>query len=311
MNKFLSILAVIFIGGSILAYHSAFIVQQTQEALVVEFGEIQRVVQEPGLEFKLPYQSVLHFDKRLLQFDAKPDEFITKDVIETREGLKVIEERVVIDAFLLYRIVDPVQFYQSVKSEANLRTRLNGIVQANMRNVLATVSLGDLLSERRNDIMARIQEGVNAQVSGVAETTTGENGQVRGQQSFGIEIADLRIKRADLPDAILQSTFERMRKSFTKKAQRFRAEGEQIKLEIRSAADREKVNIIAQAQKEAETTRGEGDGVAAKTYADAFNKDPKFFEFYRSMQAYKKALAEGDTTLILSPEHEFLKQMDQ
>lgn len=311
MNKFLSILAVIFIGGAILLYNSAFIVQQTQEALVVEFGEIQRVVQEPGLEFKLPYQTVLYFDKRLLQFDAKPDEFITKSVIDTREGPKVIEERVVIDAFLLYRIVDPVQFYQSVKSEANLRTRLNGIVQANMRNVLANVSLGDLLSERRNDIMSRIQDGVNQQVSGIAETTTGENGQVRGRQSFGIEIQDLRIKRADLPDAILQSTFERMRKSFTKKAQRFRAEGEQIKLEIRSAADREKINIIAQAQKKSETLRGEGDGIASKIYADAFNKDPKFYEFYRSMQAYRKALAEGDTTLILSPEHEFLQQMDQ
>ncbi len=312
MHKILVTLGIVLVAGLVLLYNSAFIVNQTQQALVVEFGDIREVIDEPGLEFKLPWQSVLFFDKRLLQFDAKPDEFITKDVIETKEGPKVVEERVMIDAFVLYRIVDPVQFYQSVKSEANLRTRLNGIVQANMRNVLANASLGDLLSERRTNIMRRIQTGVNNQVSGIAETTVeDDNGQVRGQQSFGIEIEDLRIKRADLPDAILQSTFERMRKSFTKKAQRFRAEGEQVKLEIRSQADRERVQITANAQKEAETIRGKGDGVASKIYADVFKKDPEFFEFYRSMQAYRKALTESDTTLILSPDHEFLKQMNR
>lgn len=296
----------------VLIYNSIFIVTQTQQALVIEFGDIKAAIEEPGLEFKWPWREVLYFDNRMLQFDAKPDEFITKDVIETKEGPKVVEERVVIDAFVLYKIIDPVKFFQSVKNESNLRTRLNGIVQANMRTVLANISLGDLLSERRTSIMHDIQMRVNAQVLGGARTADGELAKiVRGEQSFGIEIEDLRIKRADLPDAILQSTFERMRKSFTKKAQRFRAEGEQVKLEIRSQADREKVQIIADAQKDASRIRGEGDGVAAKIYADAFNQDKEFFDFYRTMQAYRKTLNADDTTMVLSPSHPFFKQFSR
>ena len=189
-----------------------------------------------------------------------------------------------------------------------------------MRNVLAQNSLNDLLSQERSEIMEQIREAVNLQAIGEAELIERIYEEVEGQetkednrrrrQGFGIEVVDVRIMRADLPAEISQATYERMRKNFTKEAQKFRAEGEERALEIRSNADRERVEIIAQAQKKAEIIRGEGDATATKTYANAFNRDKEFFEFYRSMQAYRKALKQDDTTLILSPKSDFLKELD-
>lgn len=290
---------------------SVFVVNQTEQALVLRLSDINRVVQEPGLNFKVPFiDSVKYFDKRLLEFNAQPQEFITKD----RKA--DVEERVVIDAFVLYRITDPVKFYQAVRNEATLESRLSSIVVANMRKIIANNSLKDLLSEKRTEIMQEIKRSVNRQAT--SETAAqfeeysadGNNKARRQRQGFGIEVLDVRIMRADLPEDISQATYERMRKNFTKEAQKFRAEGEEKALEIRSNADRERTEILAQAQKEAETLRGEGDGTATKIYAESFGKDPEFFEFYRSMQAYKKALNNDDTTLILSPKGEFLKQLD-
>ena len=302
-QKTLTITAILAVVGLFVLYNAAFIVRQTEQALVLQFGAIQRVEQEPGLKFKIPFvQNVTYFDKRLMQFDAEQEEFITKDEIQTKDG------RVVIDAFLLYRIIDPVKFYQSVRNESNLNVLLSQIVKSNMRKIMANVSLGDLLSEQRSEIMHKIYEGINKQV--VTGEIDPENPNARRAQSFGIEVVDLRIMRTDLPDAILQSTFERMRANFSKKAQRFRAEGEQQALEIRSNADRQRIEILAQARKESETIRGEGDGIAAKIYADAFNQDKEFFEFYRTMQAYKKSLNQDDTTVILSPKSEFLNLLD-
>ncbi len=290
-----------------------FIVNQTQQSLVLMFGDIRRVEQEPGLKWKIPFvENVEYFDKRLLEFNAQPAEFITKD----RE--RNVEERVVIDAFVRYRITDPVRFFQSVKNEFNLNTRLNSIVVSSMREILAKNSLSDLLSDKRTEIMHNIQSAVNQKATSgeLADAVEGESAaealarKRRRNQGFGIEVVDVRIMRADLPDDISQATYERMRKNFTKEAQRFRAEGEERALNIRSNADRERVEIIAEAQKKSETIRGEGDQIATKTYADAFSKDPQFFEFYRSMQAYRKALKKEDTTLILSPDSEFLKALD-
>ncbi len=309
-------LAGIVAGAAIIvAAQSAFIVKQTEQALVLRFGEIQRVIQEPGLSFKAPFiDNVEFFDKRLLVFNAPPQEFITKD----REA--DVEERVVIDAYVPYRIVNPEKFYKAVRNEANLEARLSSVVVANMRKIIASNSLNDLLSERRTEIMERIQAAVNQQATSETDSQYKEysDAQVsdadienkrRRRQGFGIEVVDVRIMRADLPQDISQSTFERMRKNFTKEAQKFRAEGEEKALNIRSAADRERVEILAESRRKSETLRGEGDGTASKIYADAFNQDKDFFEFYRTMQAYKKTLGKDDTTMILSPKSEFLKEL--
>lgn len=285
-----------------------FIVPQTQQALVLQFGEIRRVVKEPGLNAKIPFiQNAIFFDKRILDFQAQPAEFITRNPDID------VEERVVIDAFVRYRITDPVQFFKAVRNETNLNSRLNSIVLSSMRRVLANYSLNDLLSDQRSRIMEQIQRNVNAQAYSVKLTQQEEDaGATPGRrgQGFGIEVVDLRIMRADLPADISQSTYERMRKNFTKEAQRFRAEGEQQALGIRAAADRERTEILATARKESETLRGEGDGEAAKIYAQSFGKDPQFFKFYRSMQAYRKTLSQDDTTMVLTPESEFLKEMN-
>jgi membrane protease subunit HflC len=288
-------------------FQSTFVVLQTQQVLVVQFGEIVRVIQKPGLNFKIPFiQNVLTFDKRLLDFRTRAGEFITynRDID--------VEERVVIDGFVRYKITNPVQFYQAVKNEANLASRLNSIVLANMRKTLANYSLSDLLSDKRAEIMDVIRRQVNQQAN-VARVAPedGSTAKVGAHGSgFGIEVVDLRIVRADLPADISQSTYERMRQNFTKEALRFRAEGEERALQITANADREKVEIIAEAQKKAEILRGEGDGEAANIYANAFKRDPKFFQFYRSMQAYRKTLGSDSTTIILSPDSEFLKELN-
>jgi len=283
---------------------SLYVVRQTEQALVVQFGEIVGVVKEPGLKAKVPFvQSVIRFDKRLLDFEAPPAEFITRN-----RDIDV-EERVVIDAFVRYRITDPVQFYQAVKNEANLKSRLASIVTSGMRRTLANYSLSDLLSDKRQKIMQQIQAQVNRQaMMGRIEGIDGAEAQVT--QGFGIEVVDVRIMRADLPSDISLSTYERMRKDFTKEAQRFRAEGEERAIEVRSKAERERTELIAEAKRKAETIRGEGDAEAAKIYATAFGRDPEFYGFYRSMQAYRATLGKGDTTVILSPKSEFLKEMN-
>lgn len=290
----------------VLITQSMFVVFQTQQALVLQFGEIVRVVREPGLNVKVPFiQDVQFFDKRLLEYRTQPTEFITKN--RTTD----VEERVVIDAFLRYRITDPVQFFQAVRNEANLESRLGSIMLANMRKTMANYSLSDLLSERRSEIMSAIRKQLNAQANMAA--VKGEGGRI-GQASlgrgFGIEIVDLRIMRADLPIDISQATYERMRQNFTKEAKKFRAEGEEAALEITSNADRERTELVAEAKRKAETIRGEGDAQAAKIYADAYNKDPKFFEFYRAMQAYRTTLNPKETTIILSPDTNFMKHFE-
>ncbi len=287
---------------------SLFIVPQTGQALVLQFGEIKRVVKRPGLHVKAPFiQELLMFDKRILEFESQPTQFITRN----RET--DVDERVVIDAFVRYRITDPVQFYQSVRNEENLRNRLNSVVLSSMRRVLAAHSLSDLLSKQRVDIMKQIKANVNAQAAAAAGAVARENssGPAKNVAGFGVEVVDVRIVRADLPADISQSTFERMRKNFTKEAQRFRAEGEEQATEIRATAERERTELLADARKKAEITRGEGDAVATKTYAEAFGRDPEFFKFYRTMQAYRTTLDKSDTTIVMSPDDGFMSQFKQ
>ncbi|MFZ4540707.1 MAG: protease modulator HflC [Rickettsiales bacterium] len=285
-----------------------FVVPQTGQAIVLQFGEIKRVVKTPGLHMKLPFvQNLLMFDKRILEFETRPAEFITKN----RQTL--VDERVVIDAFVRYRITDPVQFYQAVKNEANLNQRLTSVVLSSMRRVLAAHSLSDLLSKERVAIMKQIKSNVNLQVSGTPGVAQRQNsaGSGKNVSGFGVEVVDVRIVRADLPNDISQSTYERMRKNFTKEAQRFRAEGDEQATEIRATAERERTELLANARKKAEMTRGEGDAIATKTYAEAFNRDPEFFKFYRSMQAYRATLNKDDTSIVMSPDDGFLGQLKQ
>lgn len=304
MTKSLTFWAFVAGVAVVLMASSLFIVRQTEQVLVVQFGEIVRVIKEPGLKVKMPFvQNITRFDRRLLDFEAPPAEFITRN-----RDIDV-EERVVIDAFVRYRITDPVQFYQAVQNEANLRSRLASIVTSGMRRTLANYSLSDLLSDKRQKIMQQIQTQVNRQaMSGKIEGLDGAADQIT--QGFGIEVVDVRIMRADLPADISLSTYERMRKDFTKEAQRFRAEGEERAIEVRSAAELERTELIAEARRKAETLRGEGDGEAAKIYAASFGRDPEFYGFYRSMQAYRKTLEKGDTTMIMSPKSEFLRELN-
>lgn len=295
-----------FFVALILLSSTLFVVPQTKQALVIQFGDIKRVVDKPGLHAKLPLiQNTVFFDKRILDFNAQPAEFITKNKQTD------VEERVVIDAFVRYRITDPVQFYQAVKTEANLNSRLNSIVLSSMRRVLANHSLSDLLSEQRVAIMQQIQTNVNAQAQSVPLTVQeSAEAKPRRLSGFGIEVVDVRIMRADLPSDISQSTYERMRKDFTKEAQRFRAEGDELAQGIRASADREKTEIIANARKSSETIRGEGDAEAAKISAAAYGRDPQFYKFYRSMQAYRRTLGSDSTTMVLTPRGEFLDELN-
>jgi membrane protease subunit HflC len=291
----------------VLVTSTLFIVPQTGQALVLQFGEITRVEKNPGLHAKIPFvQDVMLFDKRILEFEAQPAEFITRN----RET--DVDERVVIDAFVRYRITDPVQFYQAVRNESNLKNRLTSIVLSSMRRVLGGYSLNDLLSTERSTIMQKIKANVNAQASAAPGVTAKTSSKTSGGnvQGFGVQVVDLRIVRADLPSDISQSTYERMRKNFTKEAQRFRAEGEEKATQVRASAERERTEILADARKTAEITRGEGDGEAAKIYAEAYGRDPGFFKFYRSMQAYRATLG-SDTSIVLSPSHGFLEEMEQ
>ncbi len=269
---------------------STFIVSQTEQALVLQFGRPVRVIQEPGLNFKMPFvQNVEFYEKRLMDFDADPKEVIAAD-----------QKRLMVDAFVRYHITDPLRFKQTVGNENTMRSRLNSILESSLRQVVGSVPLSDVISEKRDDIMQEIRAQVNEQAMG------GD-----GKGGFGIEVVDVRIKRADLPQANSEGIYKRMQTEREREANQFRAQGSEDAQKIRSQADKERTIILAEAQKTAQITRGEGDSEATKIFAQAFNKDPEFFKFYRSMQAYKKSISSKDTTVVLSPDSEFLKYMEK
>ena len=306
MQALLIKIGIAVVVAFVLLTSTLFTVPQASQALILQFGQITRVVRTPGLHAKVPFiQDVMLFDKRILEFEAPPTEVITHD------SEMNVNERVVIDAFVRYRIKDPVQFYQAVRNESNLNSRLSSIVLSSMRRVLASHSLSDLLSTERSAIMQSIKAIVNQQVSaapGVEARTTGGGTNVQG---FGIELVDLRIIRADLPSDISKSTYERMRKNFTKEAQLFRAEGDEKATQIRASAERERTEILANARKTSEITRGEGDAEATRIYAEAYGRDPVFFKFYRTMQAYRATLSPADTSMVMTPDHSFLGEFNQ
>ena len=262
------------------AYFSIFIVKEVNQAIVLQFGDPKKIISKPGLNFKLPFiQNVVFLDKRILNLDAPPEEVIASD-----------QKRLIVDAFARFQIIDPLKFYISVGNERVARSRLSTIINSRIRSVLGTQRLQTLLSEDRTKQMALIQEGVNNEA-----------------EKFGIKIIDVRIKRADLPQANSDAIFARMQTERNREAKEFRAKGAEMAVTITSTADKEVTVILADAQKKSEIMKGEGDGQRNKIFADAFGQDPEFFAFYRAMQAYEKALIGGETSLVLSPDSEFFK----
>lgn len=253
---------------------------EKQQGLVLQFGEPKRVVQDSGLNFKIPViQNVVRYDKRILEYDLPIEEVIAVD-----------KKRMLIDSFTRFKITDPLEFYKTVGSESNVRNRLNSNVISSLRRVVGTVTLDELLSEERSDIMKRIRDEVNSEAS-----------------RFGIEIVDVRIRRADLPEANSQAIYERMMSERVREAKEFRAKGSEIAQKIRAEADKDKTVILAEANRKSEILRGEGESKAISIYANAFEMDSDFYSFYRSMQAYGNVLGEDGTTMILSPDSEFLE----
>ena len=277
MKKFLIPLIVVL---AVTGYQSLFIVQEINQAIVLQFGDPKKIITKPGLNFKLPFiQNVAYLDRRVLNLDTPPEEVIAAD-----------QKRLIVDAFARFRIVDPLKFYISVGNENVARSRLATIINSRIRGVLGTQNLATLLSIDRSKHMATIQNDVNIEA-----------------QNFGITIVDVRIKRADLPQANSEAIFKRMQTEREREAKEFRAQGAEIAAKITSTADKEVTVILATANNQSEIMKGEGDGKRNRIFAEAFGRDPEFFGFYRAMQSYEKALIGGDTSLILSPDSDFFK----
>ena len=270
----------IIIAIAAVAFFSIFIVKEVNQAIVLQFGDPKRIITKPGLNFKIPFiQNVVFLDKRILNLDTPPEEVIASD-----------QKRLIVDAFARFQIVDPLKFYISVGNERVARSRLSTIINSRIRSVLGTQRLQTLLSADRTNQMSLIQDGVNNEA-----------------ENFGIKIVDVRIKRADLPQANSEAIYKRMQTEREREAKEFRAKGAEMAAEITANADKEVTVILANAEKSSQILKGEGDGKRNKIFADAFGKDPEFFAFYRAMQAYEKALIGGETSLILSPDSEFFK----
>ena len=277
LGKFL--LPIIFVIG-FTTYLSLFTVKEINQAIVLQFGDPKRVIAEPGLQVKIPFiQNVVFLDRRILSLDPPPAEVIASD-----------QKRLIVDAYARFKIIDPLKFYISVGDERVARSRLATIINSRIRSVLGKQSLATLLSEERSTQMSIIQEGVNVEA-----------------EKFGITIIDVRIKRADLPQANSEAIYKRMQTEREREAKEFRAKGAEMAVTITSTADKEVTVLLANAKKQSEIMKGEGDGQRNKIFATAFGKDPEFFAFYRAMQAYEKALIGGETSLILSPDSDFFK----
>ena len=265
---------------AVVAYQSMFVVQEVNQAIVLQFGDPKKIITKPGLNFKIPFiQNAVYLDRRVLNLDNPPEEVIAAD-----------QKRLIVDAFARFKIVDPLKFYISVGNERVARSRLVTIINSRIRSVLGTQKLVTLLSTDRAVHMATIQNDVNTEA-----------------QNFGITIVDVRIKRADLPQANSEAIFKRMQTEREREAKEFRAQGAEMAAKITSTADKEVTVILANANKQSEIMKGEGDGRRNKIFADAFGRDPKFFSFYRAMQSYERALIGGDTSVILSPDSDFFK----
>ena len=280
MKKRFVILLSFIVVLTVLAYNSLFFVEQRVQSLILQFGEPIRVIKEPGLNFKIPLaQNVVKFDKRILLFDNSAEEIIAAD-----------KKRLIVDAFVRYKIIDPLKFYQTVRFEAALNNRLGSVVNNSLRAVLGKVPLEAVISDRRELLMQEVSELVSARAT-----------------QFGISIEEVRIKKADLPSENSEAIYRRMQTERQQEAAQIRAVGNEKARFITAESEKQKTVLLAEAQRDSDILRGEGDAQKNKILGKAFNQDPDFFAFYRAMQAYSKALTEGDTTMVLSPKSDFFE----
>lgn len=316
--------------GAFLAYNSFFVVRQTETALVTQFGNPVSVEVEPGLKFKIPFiQTVEYFDKRLLEYSMPQEVEINSSD----------EKRIRLAAFVRWRIVDPLAFARATRAAgiggnrvSTMNTQIAALLNSSLGQAIGRVPMNTLLSPERNKVMQEIRGLMTKQTMNLQESkddAKAEAKDVKPQEEskeqapvtaekakeepavkggYGIEIVDVRIVKADLPTENSQAIFRRMQTERQREAMGFRAEGDEESQRIKSNADRERTVILAEAQKKGETIRGEGDATAAKIFADAFSKDPDFFEFYRTLQAYQRTLSSKDTTIVISPDSSFMRQ---
>ncbi len=280
MKKRFVILLSFIVVLTVLAYNSLFFVEQRVQTLILQFGEPIRVIKEPGLNFKIPLaQNIVKFDKRILLFDNSAEEIIAAD-----------KKRLIVDAFVRYKIIDPLKFYQTVRFEAALNNRLGSVVNNSLRAVLGKVPLEAVISDRRELLMQQVSELVALRAT-----------------QFGISIEEVRIKKADLPSENSEAIYRRMQTERQQEAAQIRAVGNEKARFITAESEKQKTVLLAEAQRDSDILRGEGDAKKNKILGKAFNQDPDFFAFYRAMQAYSKALTEGDTTMVLSPKSDFFQ----
>lgn len=280
MSKGLAALAILVAIAGVVLFSSVYTVHQTQQALLLQFGAPQRIDTEPGIHFKIPFvQDVVPIEKRILSLDIEPEELITKD-----------QKRMVVDAFSRFKITDPLQFYQAVRTTGQARSRLQPILISSMRAVLGEEEFVTLLSGERSTLMAKIAEQMNQKAG-----------------EFGVEIVDVRIKRADLPEANKNAIFNRMQTERQREAREERALGDEEARRITARAERDRTVLLAEAEKQSEILRGEGDGARAAIFNSVATRDPEFYSFYRSLQAYRAALRGDDTTMVLNPKSDFFK----
>jgi membrane protease subunit HflC len=280
LNLVGGIIAALLVVALIVAYSAVFTVYQTRQALVVRLGEPRRVVTEPGLNYKVPLiENVIHIDNRILDLENPAQEVIASD-----------QKRLVVDAFARYRIKEPLKFYQTVGTVERANQQLSILLNSALRRVLGEATLTQVVRDQREQLMARVREQLDNEA-----------------QAFGISVVDVRIRRADLPEQNSQAVYQRMQTERQQEAAQFRAQGSQRSQEIRARADRDVTVLLADAQSKGEQTRGEGDGERNRIFAEAFGRDPEFFAFYRSMQAYEAGLKNNDTRMLLRPDSEFFR----
>lgn len=267
--------------AAILFYTATFVVQQTQSAIVLRFGAVRTVATAPGLYFKLPapFEQVVFLDNRILDLDLPAQEIIASD-----------QKRLVVDAFTRYRISDPLRFYQAVNNIPRANSQLASVVNGQVRSVLAEATFLAVVRNERSRLMNRIRDDVNREAA-----------------RFGMTVVDVRLRRVDLPQANSQAVFQRMQTERQREAAEARALGGQQAQEIRARAERTSTIIVAEAQRQSDEIRGQGEGERNRIFAEAFGKDPEFFSFYRSMQAYEASLKAGDTRMLLSPDSPFFR----
>jgi modulator of FtsH protease HflC len=284
------IAAVILLVVVIVAYSTFFTVYQTRQALVVRLGQPVRVVTEPGLNVKVPFiDAVIYIDKRILAVESPAQEVIASSQDNSVPGAGEAGERLVVDAFARYRIADPLKFYQTVGPDG-ASSQLSILLNSALRRVLGAATLADAVRNRREELMGQMRDQLD-----------------RDAQPFGIHVVDVRIRRVDLPEQNSQAVFQRMQTERQREAAEFRAQGSQKSQEIKAKADRDVTVLIAEANQQSETVRGQGDAERNGIFADAYTRDPDFFGFYRSMQAYERSMQKGDTNLVLRPNSDFFR----